>query len=50
MKNSAICLLRKHPVAGIVVVGIGMPVAVVAAVFIATAMVMLPISCLSGWI
>lgn len=48
-KQLADRLWEKHPVAGIVVLGIGMPAAVTAAVFLTTAMVMLPISYINGW-
>lgn len=42
-------LWERHPVAGIVALGIGMPAAMTAAVFLITVMVMLPTSYINGW-
>lgn len=48
-EDSAAVLMGEHPFIGIMVIVFGMPAAMVAAVFLATAMVMLPISSLGGW-
>lgn len=48
-KHLADRLWEKHPIVGIVVVGIGMPAAMTAAVFLTTVMVMIPVSYINGW-
>lgn len=40
---------QRHPFWGLLIMSVGVPVASIAAIFISTAAVILPLSCMMGW-